>query len=164
MDDDCPPVEIDYWVIQYEPAVCVNPIQDFLIIEPGNNHVTNEQILRLTGLVQPLNHVDKIQVRVNGGPWIDVFHVDTLWNDFVDLVEGTNYIEARVIPDDDLCPILYDSISVTYIPAPVCEEPLTELTIAHYTPGMVITTEFITLTGTVTPGHAVNSVFYSVNG
>lgn len=88
IDPDCDPV-IKHVVVFYDPVtppVCERPIDLLEITSPLDNEILHTSDMTVEGIVEPFQHVDLLQVRVNGGTWVNIPFSGPNWSTQVTLV------------------------------------------------------------------------------
>ncbi len=108
------------------PADDPNCVPPSTSTEPPNAHVTIEAECLEVGAIQAAgersaNPGENVQVRLNGGDWVDADEIDTTWQYmWVGLAPGTYTVEVRIVKDGNVLASASDTVPCG-TPPPPCE-------------------------------------------
>jgi len=168
LDSLCPVVYAGVKVYYHPvtPPMCTKPITNLTVNSHAQGQIVNSGSIVVTWFVDPYQYVQSLQIRVNGGVWMNVPVTSNLWSATVQLASGINHIEVRAIPLDSLCPVVYAGVKVYYHPVtpPMCTKPITNLTVNSHAQGQIVNSGSIVVTWIVDPYQYVQSLQIRVNG
>ncbi|MGA1821284.1 MAG: Ig-like domain-containing protein [Thermoplasmatota archaeon] len=131
-----------------------------MITSPSNGTEVTSETLMVSGTASDNKGIDKVQVKVNEGNWVDASG-KTTWTRQVSLVQGNNTIYAKAIDTSDNQ--AETSISVVYNATPPPDETPPTVSILSPSDGSQFDVDSITISGSASDNEDVAKVEIRVN-